>query len=47
MILCHNIELSCCSYQDELKFHKYWNEYYKLKTNKIYDLISSLLDEIA
>jgi hypothetical protein len=47
MLLCNNIDLSCCSYFDELKYHKYWNEYYKLKINKIFDQIEIQLDFMA
>ena len=29
-----------------MKFHKYWNYYYKIKIDKVFDVIESLLKKI-
>lgn len=43
MLLCNNIKYNCCSILDEMKFHKYWNTYYKIKIDKVFDVIEELL----
>ena len=46
MLLCKGVESKCCSYMDELKFHKTWNHYYKLKMEKTYDYIPKLFEQM-
>ncbi|MCC6271227.1 MAG: hypothetical protein IT190_08115, partial [Microbacteriaceae bacterium] len=33
MILCSGVQMSCCSAFDEMKFHKFWYNYYEQKLN--------------
>ena len=46
MIMCKEVQVKCCTLMDELKFHKHWNSYYKLKAARIFEVLEDVYSQI-
>ena len=46
MMMCKDVSVKCCSFMDELKFHKHWNSYYKIKITRIFEVLEDVYSQI-